>query len=732
MYRIIWIIIFHFFILSISAQQANRNLEDSLLEFKKYEMPQVEVVSKYNRIFGNIPGAVSFLKNIELKRIAALSSNEVFRRIPGIHIVDEEGIGMRMNLGIRGLDPDRSRNVLVLEDGIPVSLGPYGEPELYYSPAIDRMNGVEVLKGSGQIMFGPQTIGGVVNYLTSDPPDSSLGRIKMTSGQNGLFTSLLSYGTSNRNFGIQATYLYKRADRIAYAGFRIHDFSTKMKLILNSKSKLGFKLSIYDEWSDATYIGLTQNMYDNANNDYVNMAPSDHLNLRRYAASVTHEYKPSSKLHFSTSLYAYSTTRNWQRQDFSSSSNSTQKTGTIWGDTSIVGGAIYMRNSNAHRDRQFEVLGVEPRMQYNFFLFNHESKLQVGARYLFERAFEQRKNGSTYNALSGSLVEDEIRSGNAFSSYIHNQFSILHNLNLTVGCRLEMFNYKRRILRNTFSINSINLLRDTNIVSSNQVNTFIPGLGLNYALGNSMNLFTGIHKGFAPPRIKDAISIQGEVYPLNAEKSWNYELGIRGHLNEVLEYELTFFHLDFSNQIIPIAQSAGGVGVGLINGGKTIHQGIEIGTQYIISKYFKTNYYFSLRNNITLTKAEFAGDRFVGNSNINVKSNATPYAPNININSSLIFEMPIGVGFQLTANFTGSQFSDELNTISPSADGRIGRIKAFSVYDFNLYYNNVSKYYNVSISVKNLTDERYISTRRPQGIRLGIPRFITIGVEKYF
>ena len=135
---------------------------------KEQEMPQVLVVGYKDKLLSKVPGSVSVLRFKEIQQLAPISGNDVLRRVPGLNIVDEEGAGLRINIGVRGLDPDRSRNLLVLEDGIPVALNPYGEPELYFTPVIDKVRSIEVLKGSGQVQFGPQTIGGVVNLITAD------------------------------------------------------------------------------------------------------------------------------------------------------------------------------------------------------------------------------------------------------------------------------------------------------------------------------------------------------------------------------------------------------------------------------------------------------------------------------------------------------------------------------------------------------------------------------------
>jgi Fe(3+) dicitrate transport protein len=686
---------------------------------------------RVNTILDDVPGSATYINKNEIRRIAPISANDVFRKVAGVHVVDEEGAGMRINIGIRGLDPDRSRAVLVLEDGIPVSLNPYGEPEMYYSPVIDRMSGVEVLKGSGQILFGPQTIGGVVNYLTANPSEKPEFKFRFTGGEGGLFTTLLSYSTTVDKVGITTTLVRKHADKIGYAGFDIVDFTNKFVIQLSKKSSLNFKMAIYDEVSNSTYIGLTQTMYDAGNQDFALMAPNDVLRIRRYSGSVSHNYQFNSKFKLQTNVFGYTTTRDWQRQDFGSTKSTSNQTGVIWGDSSIAGGAVFMRNQNAHRDRQFEVIGLESKATYEYKLGNRQSELKFGARYIYERAFEQRKNGKKADAKSGDLVEDEIRTGKALSAFIHNQINLFPKLLFTVGARIESYDYNRNILRNTFRVNNVNRIVDTNLMANNQINTIIPGFGFNYNLSAKSTVFFGAHKGYAPPRVKDAITAQGQVYQLDAEESVNIELGTRGKVNDFLNYELTTFRMNFSNQIIPVSESSGGVGAGLVNGGNTIHEGIETAYRLNISNLLHTKTKILFQNSLTFVNAYFSKDRFVvsAGDTINVINNKTPYAPSYFHTGSLTFEFPIGIGFSANATLVGEQYGDVENLMIATNDGRSGLLPKYQVFDANVFYKFKKYDAIINFSVKNLTDERYITSRRPQGIRLGLPRFMMLSFE---
>jgi len=710
-------------------------------------LQQVVISGSRVGVLRYLPGSVSIVKPAELKRTQPISGNEILRNIAGVHVVEEEGAGLRANIGIRGLDPDKSRNVLILEDGIPVALAPYGEPEMYFTPNIDRMSGIEVLKGNGSILFGPQTIGGVINYITADPPQESSSSVSFKGGELGYFNSRITHGNTLNRTGYYFDFTRKQADNFGPTQFRLHDLNTKIQSDLSPVSQLGFKLSLYDEISNATYVGLTQPMFEAGGLDDLRIAPDDQLSVRRYAASLSHKYLPADGLHLNTTAFAYTTTRNWNRQDFTYSSNASNLTGQMHGFADHKDGAIYLRNSTGQRNRQFEVAGIEPRMNYRYGIAGKTAYMDAGMRYLYERAYEQRVNGTSAGVLSGDLRDDEIRTGHAFSTYLQNKVMFTEKFSFTAGLRSELIGYEREIRRMSFN--------DTLIVAQSSVFEIIPGAGFNYNFNDGLGVFAGIHRGFAPPRTKDAISNEGKDLMLEAEKSWNTELGIRGNL-QFIEFELTAFHMDFSNQVIPVSESSGGAGTGYINGGATMHSGFETTILFPFDALLPESWNAGLMWNATFVRAEFSGDRYVlfkrplsaeyENVYLNVKGNKTPYSPSVTATGAIQAVTPWGVGMRLSANYVGSQVTDVLNTVNvydwisideqdvdynylqATANGRIGKLDPYLIANLNVWYEHSPSGLGLNVSIKNLTNERYIASRRPQGIRVGLPRFISAGI----
>lgn len=698
-----------------------------------------------------LPGSAGFIDPKLMETSAPLSGNEVFRNIPGLHVVEEEGAGLRLNVGVRGLDPDKSRNVLILEDGIPIALAPYGEPEMYFTPSIDRMSGVEILKGSGSILFGPQTVGGVINYLTADPPLKSSGKLAFRAGDKGFFNTRLSYGNTIENFGYNIDFQRKQADNFGPTSFRFHDLNIKLQNRFSPVSVLTLKLGVYDEGSNSTYVGLTQPMYNSATMDDLRIAPNDMLDIRRYAVSANHRYSLGEKLHLNTTAYAYTTVRNWHRQEFSYSASASRLTGVVYGFPERTEGAIYLRNSTGNRNRQFEVAGIEPRLSFISVLGSIAVKTDAGVRFHYEKALEQRVDGTKAKFISGNLREDEIRRGQAISLYLQNKILFNNELSLTLGLRSENFWHDREIFR----INYI----DTLLEARSLATSLIPGAGVNYNLSEGFGLFAGIHKGFAPPRTKDAISNQGEDLQLEAEKSWNSELGARWK-NRLMEAEYTLFLMNFSNQIIPVSESSGGAGTGYINGGRTMHQGMELALHFSLDDILPDPWNARFSLNGTFVNSIFSGDRYIlekiakvpGTENIyrNVKGNKTPYSPELKASATMMIEHIRGLGMSLSGYFTGSQFTDALNTedvyewlelagadntyryVQATENGRLGSIDPFFVAMASAWYDHSKSGIGINMAVKNLFDERYIASRRPQGIKVGMPRTISIGIKYSF
>lgn len=724
----------------VTVREGRASPLDFIVAEASTELVGIRVVGAPANALARFAGSGSVVTTRELEAQRPLSANEVLRALPGVHVQEEEGVGLRANIGIRGLDPDRSRTLLVLEDGVPVALAPYGEPELYYSPPIERMARVELIKGSGSILFGPQTIGGILNYVTADAPATPRGRLFVQWGSGASQLQRAEYGGTWDNARASVNAFRRRTGDLGGLAHQAADVTTKLGFRAG-RDDFGLKLSVYDESSNATYVGLTDSLFRAA--PYRHPAPNDRLRLRRYALTATHERAlGSGATHAATlrtSAYAYQTVRNWQRQDYTYNAS---------------GSSLVFRNSTGNRDRAFEVAGVEPRLRALWAAGGVNGELELGVRGHVERARDQYVSGSSATSRTGAIRDDEIRTGVALAAFAQNRIRITDALHVTPGVRFERFTFDRNILRmrvrrTTPSGSVTRNPEDVDIVSRDRVAEVIPGIGATWAPNERVTAFAGVHRGFAPPRTKDAFVYEDPTLApnvqvpspvtlqLDAERSWNYELGTRLQPAHFLSLEATAFYLDFSNQIIEPSLSAGSVAqASLANQGRTRHRGFEAGFALDIGKAFGTPFSFVASGNHTYVDAAFAGDRFLmtaGGDTVNVRGNVLPYAPRTRENVALQFEHSLGVDVRVAGTFVGRHFADNFETATASTNGRVGEIPGYRVFDATARAPfGGSARPKLVLSVKNLTGAKYIASRRPEGIKPGLPRLFSVGVEWAF
>ena len=698
------------------------------------EIPQIDVIGRTSRQLAEVPGSAYVVTQEDLREQGAVSANEALRVVPGVHVRDEEGIGLRPNIGFRGLNPDRSRNILVLEDGVPIALAPYGEPELYYAPFIERMERLEIVKGSGSILWGPQTIGGVLNYITKDPPKKLTVGGEVRYGNFGYLLAEGHVGDTVGALGYRLGVVHKRFGGHRGLNLEATDATAKFRFQVSSKSTLGLKLQVYDEVSNATYLGLTRPQYENNAGD--NFAVNDRLPVKRYAIAATHNIAFKPNLLTQNTVYASYTERNWLRQDFDRSFDESRNYDRIidGNGQNILGqgppypgdgSATFFRDSTGSRNRAFTIGGIESRTTWDYRMSEQaRGELIGGMRFHIEHTSEQRINGSSARALSGALRDDENRQGLAVAGYLQNRFIFWDKFRVSPGLRIESVWNEREIFR------SGNEDLVPAALESENVFALIPGLGLSYEVIDQLNLFGGVHRGFAPPRTKDAFGLaDGELqnFRLAAEFSWNYELGARVSYADFLFAEVTGFMLDFQNQVIAPSDAGGAIAqdaADLINGGASRHLGVESSVTFDAIQAAGLSFRMPLTLNYTFVDARFGDgwrEDWVGNH--------LPYAPRHMLSSQLRFVHDTGVSAQVNGHYMSGQFTDADNTLELAQNGTLGRIDGRFLLDARVAYTFARLGLTAYVSGKNLTGTQYIASLAPSGIQPGMFRQVFAGIQ---
>ncbi|MBK7933697.1 MAG: TonB-dependent receptor plug domain-containing protein [Pyrinomonadaceae bacterium] len=681
----------------------------------------VSVTSSYlagsRESLDEVPGSIERIDRETLANARFFNFSEALRRVSGVNIRDEEGFGLRPNIGIRGLNPTRSSKVLLLEDGLPVSYAPYGDNASYYHPPIERFESIEVLKGSGQIAYGPQTVGGVINYLTPNPTEKPTFTLRLTGGNRSFFNgSFLGSGTVGKT-GIVASFARKRGDGSRpFINSKLNDLSTKVVQMINQRNSLTFKFSYYGENSNVTYSGLTEAEF--AADRRGNIFKNDFFYGDRFGTSVSHASVLSSRATLITSGYANFFKRHWWRQ----SSNSGQRPNRLNVDPDCLNlNDLNTTCGNEGRLREYGTYGISPRFTLNYDAGSaFRGELQTGVRVHWESQDRIQKNGELPTSRDGVVSENNKRKTFAYSGFVQNRF-VLGDLAVTPGIRFEKIDIERS-----------NLLMIPSGVGKTSVGAFIPGIGIAYSGLPRTTVFAGVHRGFSPPRNEDIISNTGGVIELDPELSWNYEFGVRTLPFRGIRLESTFFRMDYENQIVP-ASLAGGVGATLTNGGRTLQQGMEFVAQIDSGAVLGSAHNFYVLTALTwLPIAEFRGVRFSSvAAAMSVTGNRLPYSPEKLLTTNFGYSHPKGFNAFVENVYMDRQFSDDLNTINPTANGQRGAIAAQTYWNATVNYRIEKWRSTLFVTGKNLFDRTFI-VDRSRGILPSSPRLIQAGVTVRF
>lgn len=632
-------------------------------------------------------GAVILIDRQQIEQVQPLSTEDVLRRVPGINIKGEEETSIVANFGIRGLSAGESKSLL-LEDGVPVAPGLFIGNDRYFNTRIQRVESVEVLKGSASLRYGPSTIGGVVNYITKTPDDGV--QLSARAGSFNMRELSVEAGATNPSedafVGVVAT--TAKSDGFMDKGYDMSDVMVKAGMAISDKQKVGVKFAYHENEANISYRGLL--LADYLNGERYNPAPDDWYLTDRTALDINHEVILDNNAKLNTLVYWSTTTRDYWRYDANTAASNT------------AGRWVYTDNIVGN-NRSFERLGIESRLSFDQQLFGYAAASEFGLRVMEEESNDTRIRATRAADRSGNNDRHIIDSATSVAGYAQTRMQITDELAVTPGLRVESYEQKREILTQ-------------NGDSAKTTNTeFLPGVGATYELTNNAQLYGGVYKAFSPA--SNGVALDGLTdQQLDGERSVNYEAGLRGTIGAIA-YEVSAFYMDFANQVVTgnsdpnLSQS---------NAGETKHTGMEFVFNYDFGGGFRLD-----TNATWVPTSEFKTGVNAGNR--------IPYAPKLLANVALSYSAE-AFSVALMAHHRGEQYADPTNieAIPTNAAGGIwgGLLPAYTVYDLLAQYT-VLDGLTVYGSVKNIADKQYISGLR-QGIYVGPERAIEAGFRYRF
>ena len=703
---------------------------------KPIALDAVEVLANNTSITNGM-----FLRNAEPSDVVSKTELEQFNhtdihrivgRIPGVYISEEDGLGLRPNIGVRGTGSSRMEKLNVMEDGILIAPAPYASPAAYYSPTAGRMEAIEVRKGSTQIKHGPFTTGGSLNYISTPIPMTQHNSVSLDVGSFGKTVLHAKSGNTMGKFGYlvelfnDQTDGFKELDGGGDTGYTKLDFMTKLRYAFSDAHALEFKYSMTDEISNETYLGLSEVDYsDNPLRRYRATA-LDEMDADHSQVTLSYAVKLADNMSIAVVGYSNDFARNWYKLNKVNG----EKLSMIAKPTDAGFGDFYLLMNaqdsadDAYRikanNREYYSSGIQAVLNVRT---DGGHDIQAGMR-IHSDEMDRFQWEDRYGMQSGQLVmttaatpgsdSNRIDSAEASALFVEDRFSV-GDMIVTAGARYEEITVMRDDWGKTDP--------DRSEIPTDRKHTMtvlVPGFSVEYPLSDTQSISLGIHKGFAPPGPGTSGVTAEEVDP---ETSMNTELGFK--TNEGLNsMEFTYFMNNYDNLLGADTAAAGSGTDALYNGGAVDVSGFELYLRRMLMDNGSVQMPVELA--LTKTNAEFK-ETFESDFFGDVSSgDKLAYVP------ETLMSLNLGLNVGKTETNISVKHTSEMRATPGS--GKIegtNKIDAQVLVDLGMSYalqDNIK----LNVGIKNLMDDDGVVGRRPYGARPSMPRSFSLGVDYTF
>jgi Fe(3+) dicitrate transport protein len=678
------------------------------------------------------PGSTTVIGVEQLETYKYTDLNRVLKTVPGVQIQEEDGFGLRPNIGMRGVAPHRSRKVLIMEDGIPSGPAPYAAPAAYYVPTMTTIENVEVTKGSSAVRYGPQTVGGAINLISKRIPEEPFAaQVEVAQGSFQFKKALAQVGGKNGAWGwsILGAQMesagFKTLTNGHDTGFHKRDLLGKLSYELTDSQQLLLKAGWSDELSDESYLGLTK--ADFKADPYQRYAASerDQMKNGHRTLALSHEFRTADILSVVT-LYNHGFDRMWKRFDGMSDrsidirsvlANPVGQNAHIYdvitGKDDSLGSSDLVVQANNHRS--YYSRGLNWDGQYLWKLSADTSnQLEWGLRF-HQDSIRHNHTTDTFAMINGHLEPSgdpqgigaqDLITAEAWSAFVWNTFTF-GDWRLSGGVRQEWVT----IEEDDYSA--------ANEDSKNQRAATMPGLGAFKQINPNLGWLLGVYRGMGLAAADDKGSGK-------AEESINYESGFRFMQGSTL-VDLIGYWNDYRN-IKGTCSVSEGCGAAIrdisYDGGKARIYGFELTATHGFragSLQFPTSFQY------TLTRASFDGNFVSGLSDWGIgeiqKGDPIPYVPR--------HQLGIQAGMRWEPWLVNFQWKRQSSSYDQALAAGRETLPASSLLDASVSVT-LAEAYELYATADNITNEKVIASFRPFGARPGKPQAFVFGAKAKF
>lgn len=716
------ILAFFFFVSANYAQKTSTTISDTINYLKPVNVYSIENTPermpeiKNNALFSGKKNEVLVLSNIT-GNFATNNAREIFSRVPGVTVWENEGSGIQINVGVRGLSPNRSWELNTRQNGYDISADVFGYPEAYYNPPLDAVESIELIRGGASLQYGPQ-FGGMLNYVLKREKEKEFSfETQNTVGSYNLLSSYNAIGGKINKFSYYAYNHSRSADGWRENNeYKVRNSHVFLQYEFTENTKLSA------EYTNMNYQmqqpgGLTDAQYED--NDRQSGRERNWFGTPWNVFSLNFDTKLGANLTSNTKLFGLVAERN--SVGFTATPNIEDAYNTT-------------TNSLANRgvDRDFyKNFGLENRNIFTYNLGKTKNNLAFGTRlYKANTRRQQQGVGTTGSDFDLNIEGNYPRDLNFYTENItlfaENQFKVTDLFSVTPGARYEYIN---STAEGQFGVSGNNpVLLENKRITRNQP---LFGLGLEYKI-NTTNIYANISQAYRPVLFSDLTppAVTDVIDPnLKDASGFNADLGYRGSIKNYLNFDFSVFYLSYNNRVGGSRQFVNndptqGTFLYRTNLGETVNKGIESFVNFNVTRFFKIE---NTHGNLDV----FATLSFIDSKYTNFETFTTAgTAPNITITQSNLSGNRVENAPRYIHNFgatwsnnqfsgtlqykmSGQVFTDANNTVTPSANGVTGLLEGYNLLDFSAEYKFL-KNYNIRTGINNLTNEKY-ATRRASG-----------------
>ncbi len=633
---------------------------------------------------------------------------EIFAKVPGLNIWESDGAGIQIGIGGRGLSPNRTANFNTRQNGYDISADALGYPESYYTPPIEALKSIEIIRGSASLQFGTQ-FGGLLNFIIKDPPADTPFEFttRNTAGTYGYFGTFNRVAGTKNRFSYQAYYQYKRGNGYRHnSDFQQHQAFAQLSYYLNEKNRVRL------EFTHMNYLaqqagGLTDLQFEE--NPKQSFRDRNWFEVDWNILALHYDYEISPKAHFNVRAFGMLSSRN----------------------TLGFLGKITQADPLGNREMlagEFKNAGAEARFLQRYDLQSDTNKIRVkgafllGARYYRgNTTARQGLSNSGDDANFGYLNPNDLE-GSSFSypsenlaAFAENIFFIGKRWTINAGMRLEYIQsgssgYYKQYVIHPVNQDTIAIFRNTD---SNNVTRTVPlfGFGTSFKTSKRTSLYANFTQNYRAINFTD-IRINNPNVVVDSliedEHGYTAELGFRGIVSDFLIYDLAGFYIFYGDKI-GLAPKPGTVLKERTNIGNAQNYGVELFTEIDILKALRdsSRHSFSIFFN-----GAYINANYISSKETNYIGKKVEYVSSFIIKSGLRYRFG-GLSLQVQGSYNSEQFADASNSVVPSGDAVIGIVPSYFVLDFSGRYQ-FKKHFSVELGVNNFTNQQYF-TRRATG-----------------